>query len=132
MENELRSKGKYKDLRKERGSFAENEAASYLMNKGYRIIQRNWRCRSGEIDIIAELGRVIVFVEVRSRSSRSLSYGTAMESVTPRKVSQVRSTAAVYLHSRNCSDAIVRFDVIAVLLGHDGRVESMEHVENAF
>lgn len=132
MENDLRSKGKYKDLRKERGSFAEHEAASYLVDKGYRIIQRNWRCRSGEIDIIAELSRVIVFVEVRSRSSRSLAYGTALESITARKITQVRSTAAVYLHSKNTSDSPVRFDVIAVQLGHDGRLESLEHVENAF
>ncbi|WP_433943416.1 YraN family protein [Paenibacillus sp. SN-8-1] len=132
MESNPRIKGKHKDLRKERGSYAEDQAASYLIDKGYRIIHRNWRCRTGEIDVIAELNYVIIFVEVRSRSSRSLAYGTAMESITPRKVGQVRSTAAVYLHSRNRSDSPVRFDVIAVQLGPDGQVESLEHVENAF
>ncbi|WP_346657572.1 YraN family protein [Paenibacillus sp. YPG26] len=130
--NNPKIKGKYKDLRKERGSYAENKAVSYLTDKGYRILHRNWRCRTGEIDVIAEQNHVIIFVEVRSRSSRSSAYGTAMESVTPRKVNQVRSTAAVYLHSRHCSDSPVRFDVVAVQLGPDGQVESLEHVENAF
>lgn len=107
-------------------------AAAYLTDRGYRIMARNWRCRTGELDLIAELNHDIIVVEVRSRSIRSLAFGTAAESITARKMNQVRNTAAVYLHSTNCSNASVRFDVIAVQLGQAGEVESLDHFENAF
>lgn len=119
------------DERKERGRHAERAAAEYLLSLDYTIVERNWRCRSGEIDLIARQGNWIIIVEVRSRSSRAAGYGTAVEAVTPRKIAQVRSTAAVYLHQTGQSDAHVRFDVIAITFDRTGKVE-LEHIPAAF
>ncbi|GGH16952.1 UPF0102 protein [Paenibacillus segetis] len=104
------------DGRKAKGQLAEQAAADYLFAHGYEIVERNWRCRSGEIDIVAIQDDVIVIVEVRSRSSYASSFGTPSESITARKMKQVRDTAAVYLHHVRKSNAIVRFDVLAITL----------------
>ena len=69
----------------------------YLIERGYTLIARNWRCRSGEIDIIAEIDHVLVFIEVRTRSSQA-SFGTAEESINYRKQKQVRETAQFYIY----------------------------------
>lgn len=119
------------DERKERGHRAELAAAEHLLTLGYTIVERNWRCRSGEIDLIARQGSWTIIVEVRSRSSRAAGFGTALEAVTPRKITQVRSTAAVYLHQTGQSDAQVRFDVIAVTFDRIGKME-LEHIQAAF
>ncbi|GIP21407.1 MULTISPECIES: YraN family protein [Paenibacillus] len=132
MEHKREYKAVRKDTRKEQGRYAEELAADYLKNQGYRILARNWRCRTGELDLIAEYNHDIIVVEVRSRSSRSVVFGTAAESVTARKMNQVRTTAAVYLHRVNRSDASVRFDVIAVQFGQAGQLESLDHLKNAF
>lgn len=121
-----------RDGRKARGALAEQAAAEYLSDSGYGIAARNWRCRSGELDIIAVQDDVIVIVEVRSRSYRAaLTYGTAMESVTPRKANQVRSTAAVYLQQAGKSNVQIRFDVIAITFDGEQSIE-IEHVKAAF
>ncbi|WP_018750898.1 YraN family protein [Paenibacillus sanguinis] len=119
------------DERKERGRRAELAAAEHLLSLGYAIMERNWRCRSGEIDLIARQGDWIVIVEVRSRSGRAAGFGTAAEAVTPRKIAQVRSTAAVYLHQNKQWAANVRFDVIAVTFDRTETIE-LEHIEGAF
>ncbi|MBP2001138.1 putative endonuclease [Paenibacillus shirakamiensis] len=121
-----------KDRRKQKGQWAEEEAVRILTELGYRIVLRNWRCRSGEIDIIAEDEGDIVFVEVRSRSSYASAFGTAMESITPRKIAQVRATASVYLHHMQSSQRAVRFDVVAITLGAHNKVEHFEHIRHAF
>ncbi|MFK4370231.1 putative endonuclease [Paenibacillus sp. RC82] len=118
-----------KDQRKAKGALGEQAAASFLENLGYRIIERNWRCRSGEMDLIASREDILVFIEVRSRSSSN--YGTPAESITARKITQVRQTAAVYLHMNGIGDVPIRFDMISVRLIDETAVVT-EHIIEAF
>lgn len=120
-----------KGERKKIGQWGEDIAREYLHLNEYHIIQQNWRCRSGEIDIIAQLEDTIIFVEVRTRKSKS-QFGLASESVDYRKQKKVRETAQVYLHLNGKHDHMVRFDVIAVLLNEEAEVEKLDHICNAF
>jgi putative endonuclease len=105
------------DRRKKTGQLGEQEACRRLIEDGYAIRDVNWRCRSGEIDIVAEVDNRIVFIEVRSRSISSLGrFGTAAESVDYRKMQKIRSVAAVYLRQKGLQEKAVRFDVITVAL----------------
>lgn len=123
--------GRRGDGRKERGRKAEQAACEHLISQGYTILERNWRCRSGELDIIARKRDVLVIVEVRSRSQQAADFGTPAESVNARKIKQVRDTAAVYLHRTGQSDANLRFDVIAVTFGRGDNI-ALEHIQAAF
>lgn len=122
-----------KDTRKQKGAAAEEHAVTCLVDQGYEIIDRNWRCRSGELDIVARKDDCLVFVEVRSRSG-SLRYGTPAESVNAHKMIQVRKTAEVYLlyKQADLTSTMIRFDVIAVLLNVDMTVASLDHIIEAF
>lgn len=105
------------DIRKKTGQSGEQEACRRLIEEGYVIRDVNWRCRSGEIDIVAELGSRIIFVEVRSRSVSSLGrFGTAAESVDYRKMQKIRGAAVVYLRQMGLQERAIRFDVITVAL----------------
>lgn len=117
--------------RQQKGQLGEEAACRWLREQGYRMIRQNWRCRSGEIDIIASREGLIIFVEVRSRSGTG-QYGTPQESVDMRKMQQVRSTAAVYLQMTGETDQQIRFDVIAVMLNKAGETISVDHIVNAF
>lgn len=119
------------DGRKAAGQLGEDYAAHYLLERGYTILDRNWRCRSGEIDIIAEYDDVLVFVEVRARSG-STSFGTPVESVDIRKQRKVRHTAQLYMHGKRLGHRQVRFDVMAVMLDSQRKLKSILHVDNAF
>lgn len=119
------------DGRKARGRLAEEAGARYLQEHGYELLERNWRCRSGEIDIIAKKEGVIVIVEVRSRSVHNEQYGTPAESITPRKIKQIRETAAVYLHRTHQYNEPIRFDVLAVQMRRN-EVAAIEHIPGAF
>lgn len=125
--------GRTKDKRKEKGAVAEEHAASYLLDQGYEVIDRNWRCRSGELDIVARKDDFLIFIEVRSRSGSS-RYGTPAESVNVHKINQVRKTAEVYLLYKQADliTTMIRFDVIAVLLHADMTVANLEHITEAF
>ncbi|AYB43449.1 YraN family protein [Paenibacillus lautus] len=120
-----------KDNRKQKGAAAEELAAAALIQKGYRILDRNWRCRFGELDIVAETRETLVVIEVRSRSGTT-RFGTPSESVNARKVMQVRNTAQQYVHQKRYYERTIRFDVISVILREDMTAASMEHIENAF
>lgn len=85
----------------------------------------------GEIDIIARKGNTLIIVEVRSRSQQAAAFGTPAESITARKIKQVRDTAVVYLHRTGQSDANIRFDVVAVTFGKNNDI-TLEHIEAAF
>lgn len=99
--------------RKALGTLGEEIAARRLEELGYRILERNFRCPIGEADIVALEGDVLVFVEVRARSSAAC--GTPAESVTPLKRRKMRQVARWYLASREGSSRTpVRFDVVAV------------------
>jgi len=108
--------------RRARGQRAEDSAAALLRGKGYRIVERNFRCKLGEIDIVATDGDTLVFVEVRSR--RSARYGTALETVSPAKQRTIARVAQVYLARHG--ETLCRFDVVG-LTGDD-----VVHIPDAF
>ena len=111
--------------RREIGCGYEDAAASYLAEKGYRIVERNFRRRQGEIDLIARDGRYLVFVEVKYRKGRSS--GTPLEAVSPLKQRQISKIALFYLNRYKLGeDQPIRFDVVGISPG------GITHVENAF
>ncbi|MCG7376951.1 YraN family protein [Paenibacillus sp. ACRSA] len=117
--------------RQQKGKLGEQAACRWLQEHDYEIVAQNWRCRSGEIDIVATFEELVIFVEVRSRSGVG-RYGTPQESVDFRKVQQVRSTAAVYMQRTGELNRQIRFDVIAVMQDATGEAISLEHIVNAF
>lgn len=119
------------DQRKLTGKLGEEQAAVYLIQHNYEIIERNWRCRSGELDLIATKDGTLIIIEVRSRKSLLL-FGHPIESVERRKQLQVRRTAEVFITMSNQSNSQIRFDVITVLLAKDGTLQEINHIPNAF
>ena len=117
------------DARRALGDFAERLAVQHLEAKGYRIRERNFRTREGEIDIIAEMGDLLAFVEVRCR--RGAAMGSAIESLTSAKQRRLVALAEVYSQLREDLPADRRIDVIAVDLAPDGRLLSLQHIEDA-
>lgn len=114
---------------KELGIHGEKVAEQHLMGLGYRILDRNWRWRKGELDLVAEQGDEIVFVEVKAR--RSQTYGLPEESITRSKRQKLIQTASAYLRSANRQDADWRIDVVAIDMEQDGRVIRLEHIVSA-
>ncbi len=107
------------------GNQAEERAAAWLEAAGYQIIERNFSCRQGEIDLIAKKDDVLVFVEVKYRQSRR--GGLPEEQVGYRKQERIKKTAVYYLWKRGIpEDSACRFDVIAVY------GEEIRHIEDAF
>ena len=111
------------------GKFGEDCAAKFLETEGYTIIARNFRIRSAEIDIIAQIDDVIVFVEVKARSD--IRHGLPSEAVNFHKQKKIIRAAGVFLQDENFSDCACRFDVVEVYLRGDC-VEEINHIENAF
>lgn len=107
------------------GITGEQVAVEYLAKSGYKILERNYKSKIGEIDIIAWDNNQIVFVEVKSRNY--LSHGTGVESVTPDKIFKIVKTAEIYLLSKRKLNFDCRFDII---LTTDEQV--IEHIPNAF
>jgi putative endonuclease len=106
------------------GARAEDLCAKLLRGAGLRLLERNWRCRHGEIDLIAEEGGTLVFAEVRMRSGER--FGGAAESLTQAKRARLLAAARLYLSRR--PEAVCRFDVF--LVGADGA--RVEWIRNAF
>ena len=106
------------------GGEGEAQARTFLERRGAKILEMNYRRPTGEVDIIARMGRTIVFVEVKRRSS--LRYGRPSEAVDRKKQAHILRTAQLYLQENRLSDAPVRFDVIEILPGE------IQHIENAF
>ncbi|NIK68812.1 MULTISPECIES: YraN family protein [unclassified Paenibacillus] len=119
------------DRRRQTGLAGETAACRYLENEGYTVIERNWRCRSGEIDIIASIDDTLIFVEVRTRRAGG-RFGTAAESVDRRKQQQVALVAQVYLRMRQLNYPPMRFDVIAVSMNRDDSISEIKHIKAAF
>jgi putative endonuclease len=115
------------DKRKQTGRQGEEIAALYLAQKGYQIIQRNWRCPLGELDIIMRDGPTLVFVEVRTR--RGQRFGLAEESITPAKQKRLIELAQSYLQETAAQHQAWRIDVAAVQLGSGS--PQINHIENA-
>lgn len=115
--------------RRRLGDLGERLAEQHLLSKGYRIREKNFRTREGEIDIIAERDGVLVFAEVRTR--RGASNGTAAESLTLAKQRRLVRLAEAYGQARHELPEGRRIDVIALDLAHDGRLLSLQHIEDA-
>jgi putative endonuclease len=113
------------------GELGEEVATNFLIARGYRILERNFRCKGGEVDIIARDpgDKSLVFIEVKAR--RSLSYGVPQLAVTPFKQRQISKAALTWLSKNRLHDHNARFDVIAILLHTDGQ-HAVEHIQNAF
>jgi putative endonuclease len=115
--------------RRETGILGEKLACEFLGNNGYRIIEKNFRCPDGEADIIAQQQDTLVFVEVRTKTSRR--FGSPEESITPAKKGKLRTVAAHYLQNHTNLPASWRIDVIAIEMNSRGHVSRIELIENA-
>ena len=111
------------------GKRGEEIAASYLKGQKFTIVERNFRCKGGEVDIIAREGNTLVFVEVKSR--RTLLFGPPQMALTPFKQRQISKAALTWLAQKKLFGTSARFDVIAILLP-DHEVPVIEHIRNAF
>ncbi|MEA3346025.1 MAG: YraN family protein [Chloroflexota bacterium] len=102
------------DPRRQLGNWGEERVAEFLRRQGYVIIERNWRCAAGELDIIAWEGEWLAFIEVRTRRGRS--YGTPEESITPAKQAKLIELARLYMQEHPKLECDWRIDVVAVEL----------------
>jgi putative endonuclease len=107
-----------------RGIWGEERACTHYRRLGYAIVERNWRCEHGEIDVVARLGDTVVFCEVKTR--RSSDFGGGAAAVDRRKQHRLRRLAAAWLATREVHGVEVRFDVVAIT-GVD-----VELIEGAF
>ena len=115
--------------RRETGILGEKLARSFLSQNGYRILETNYRCPEGEIDIIARYADTLVFIEVRTRKSRQ--FGSPEESITPAKMEKLRTVAAHYGQTHDNLPPSWRIDVIAIVLNEREQVSRIELIENA-
>lgn len=106
------------------GKYGEDVAERYLKQKGYKIINRNFSCRQGELDIIAENSEYIVFIEVKTRSN--FLYGNPVDSVGKDKQRHMKKVAKYYLHIHGWENRFVRFDVIEVYI--DRGIAKVNHI----
>ena len=109
------------------GKKSEIIAANFLKQKGYKILEVNYKNKIGEIDIIAQDKEYLVFVEVKARISRA--FGDPLEAVNYKKQQKIRKVAELYLVVKHKTNANCRFDVVAVLGDEDADIT---HIENAF
>ena len=112
-------------LTRSKGIEGETVACEYLKDKGYVIVKRNYKRPYGEVDIIARNTTTLVFVEVKNRYGNK--FGDPIESVTPRKITQIVRVAENFTNHFRTSNFEVRFDIIEVSFG-----EVVNHIENAF
>ena len=95
------------------GRYGEDLAARTLHNAGMVVLERNWRCELGEIDIVAREGTTLVVCEVKTRSSTA--YGAPIHAVTPRKAARLRRLAVAWLAEHPVHPAVIRIDVVGIL-----------------
>ncbi|MBN1154486.1 YraN family protein [candidate division KSB1 bacterium] len=110
------------------GKQGETLAANHLIEKGYRVIERNYRYGHGEIDLIVRKEDTIIFVEVKTDTQGR--FGDPIYWVTPRKQKQIGKIAQIYILQHRLKDVDYRFDVVAINWTHDP--PQIEHLENAF
>ncbi len=110
------------------GQAGEDLAAGYLRKKGYKLVERNYRCKSGEVDLIVLDRKVVVFVEVKTRSDHS--FGSPFEAVEARKQRKMIQAAQYFLHEKKLDQRDARFDVVGI--SWQGERPVVEHIENAF
>ena len=103
------------------GSFGEDRAARHLVEHGMVVLDRNWRCEAGEIDLVLRDGEVLVVCEVKTRTSTA--YGSPVEAVTETKAERLRRLADRWIEERGLRPPEVRIDVVGVLLPRRGAPE---------
>lgn len=107
------------------GQFGEDAAARHLVEAGYTVLERNWRCRAGEIDIVALDGQTLVVVEVKTR--RGVGFGSPLEAVTRSKAARLSRLAVEYRRHSGLAPGPLRIDLVGVLLT-PGDGTQIEHV----
>lgn len=112
------------------GRIGEAAAGDFLVRRGYRIIARNFRCPFGELDLIAQHGEAIVFVEVKARTTTD--FGEPFDAITPLKQRRLLRLATYYLKGRNWLRRPARFDAVSVTVAPDGAVTRIEVLAHAF
>lgn len=111
------------------GRYGETVAARYLQSTGMTLLDRNWRCREGEIDIVAREDGQVVICEVKTR--RGLDFGPPVEAVTPAKVKRLRTLGLRWLADHGYPYTPLRFDVVSVVANPRGPA-AVEHLRGAF
>jgi putative endonuclease len=111
------------------GRFGEDMAARHLTDSGAEILDRNWRCRDGELDIVARDGDILIFCEVKTRSGNR--HGSPAEAVVTSKAARIRRLAARWLAVHPHRPGTIRFDLLAVYRGRSGPIR-VEHRPGAF
>ncbi|NDI33407.1 YraN family protein [Chengkuizengella sediminis] len=125
-------KKQIKDQRIKIGQIGEQFSVQFLESNNYHVKEINWRCKIGEIDIIAYEKDILVFLEVRTRRDTG-KFGTPQESINYTKQHKVRSASQVYLMTNNKLNGKIRFDAICILLNKKGdTLLSLDHIKNAF
>ncbi len=117
------------NARKSLGAFGESTAIKFLKDKGFQIITTNYRCRYGEIDIVAKDDYQLVFVEVRTKKGRS--FGTPEESVASKKQARMVIVAQTYIQEKHLEASDWRIDVIAIEVDSKDRVKRIDVIQNA-
>jgi putative endonuclease len=113
----------------ELGRLGELLAVEYLESEGMRVIERNWRCPAGEIDIVARDGPTLVIVEVKTRTG--LLFGTPFSAITAEKLARLRRLVAAWIRAHHGVHNEVRIDAVSVLVPRQGAVE-IDHLRGVF
>lgn len=121
----LAAKGVFGMDSRELGMRGEDAASTYMERVGMTVVERNWRCPAGEVDIVALDGETLVLCEVKTRST--IAKGTPEEAVTPTKQKRIGRIARAYLAYANVEPCSVRFDVISIMLLGEGRALLRHH-----
>jgi putative endonuclease len=114
--------------KKEIGQKGEDIAATFLRKKGFIILERNYHCKYGEIDLVVKKKGFLVFVEVKARSS--MDFGTPEEAVTPAKLEKIIATGYFYQSQHQDAPQAMRVDVIAIEFDEKGKLMRLEHLQN--
>jgi putative endonuclease len=115
--------------RKDLGNKGEQLALNFLKKKGFRVLETNYRCPRGEIDIIARQKECLVFVEVRTKTN--LAFGSPEESITNAKKRHLESAVNHYLQNQAKMPPSWRIDLVAIEIESDNKLKRIEHIENA-
>ncbi|MFZ2025075.1 MAG: YraN family protein [Microgenomates group bacterium] len=112
------------------GKLGESLAANYLQKRGFTIIERNFRVRYGEIDLVAKDADTLVFVEVKTRMSTQ--FGLPEEAITPKKLHEIIKTLEMYALRHHVQQMQLRIDAVAIQMNADYTVRDIRHIENIF
>lgn len=120
--------GRYTFSKQKIGKQGENIAVQFLKKQGYIILDRNFRARPGELDIVAIFADTLIFVEVKTRIG--LSFGLPEEAITPRKLREIIKTSQFYKYMHPQLPDAMRIDVIAIVLSETGNAVSLRHIKS--